>query len=298
MALSIPLTIIAIGALVASSAGLVGSFLILRRMAMLGDAISHAVLPGIAIAFLLTGSRAGPVMLLGAAVFGLITVWLVQGLQRAGVQEDAGIGVTFTALFAIGVVLIALFAGMVHLDLDHVLYGEIAYAPWDPLTVGGQELGPRALWIMGAIFLLNVGVIALFFKQLKLCAFDPAMAAAMGINVSFFHYLLMTLVSITTVGAFDSVGAILVVAMLVVPGATAYLLTERLSSMLALAVAQGFLSSLLGYLLARWLDASISAAMSTVSGMLFLLAFLFAPGGGLVAKWLHRRRLAAESMAE
>lgn len=298
MDLYIPLSIIGIGALVAGSSGLVGSFLILRRMAMLGDAISHAVLPGIAIAFLLTNSRAPLVMVLGAALFGLVTAWLVQTLQRAGVQEDAGIGVTFTALFAIGVVLIALFAGMVHLDLDHVLYGEIAYAPWDTWSLGGLNLGPRALWTMGLIFLVDLGVIALWFKELKICAFDPAMASALGINVTFFHYLLMSLVSITTVGAFDSVGAILVVAMLVVPGATAYLLTERLSLMLLLAVLQGALSSLLGYFLARWLDASIAAAISTASGMLFLLAFLFAPGTGLLARLLHRRRLAAGSVTE
>ncbi|MFZ5818070.1 MAG: metal ABC transporter permease [Bacillota bacterium] len=292
MELYIPLTIIAIGALVAGSAGLVGSFLILRRMAMLGDAISHAVLPGIAVAFLLTGSREPLIMVLGAGAFGLVTAWLVQTLQRAGVQEDAGIGVTFTALFAVGVVLIALFAGRVHLDLEHVLYGEIAYAPWDQWVLAGWNLGPRALWTMGLIFLVDLTVIALFYKELKICAFDPSTAAALGINVGFFHYLLMSLVSITTVGAFDSVGAILVVAMLVVPGATAYLLTEKLSVMLGLAVGVGALSSLFGYLLARWTDSSIAAAMSAVAGFLFLLAFLFAPGTGLVARLLHRRRLA------
>ncbi len=294
MDLYIPLSIIAIGALVAASAGMVGSFLILRRMAMLGDAISHAVLPGIAIAFLVTHTRAAPAMIIGAALFGLITAWLVQTLQRSGVQEDAGMGVTFTALFALGVVLISLFAGRVHLDLDHVLYGEIAYAPWDQWIVAGWNLGPRALWTMGAIFLIDLAVIGLFFKELKICAFDPNTAAALGINVTLFHYLLMSLVSITTVGAFDSVGAILVVAMLVVPGATAYLLTERLSVMLVLAGVQGVLSSLLGYLLARWTDSSIAAAMSTVSGLLFALAFLFAPGTGVVSRILHRRRLASE----
>lgn len=292
MDLYIPISIIAIGALVAGSAGMVGSFLILRRMAMLGDAISHAVLPGIAIAFLLTESRAPLVMVAGAATFGLVTAWLAQTLQRAGVQEDAGIGVTFTSLFATGVVLIALFAGKVHLDLDHVLYGEIAYAPWDTWSIGGWIMGPRALWTMGAIFLIDLAVIGLFFKELKIVAFDPSTAAALGINVTLFHYLLMSLVSITTVGAFDSVGAILVVAMLVVPGATAYLLTERLSTMLLLAVAQGALSSLLGYLLARWTDSSIAAAMSTVSGILFLMAFLFGPENGLVIRLLRRRRLA------
>ncbi|HWI65729.1 MAG TPA: metal ABC transporter permease [Symbiobacteriaceae bacterium] len=284
-------SIIATGALVAASAGMVGCFLVLRRLALLGDAISHAVLPGIALAFLLTGSRSSLVMVLGAGALGLLTTFLVQSLQRAGVQEDAGIGVSFTALFAVGVVLVSLFAGKVDLDLDCVLYGEIAYTPWDTLTLGGFSLGPEALWIMGGIFLLNVVLISLFYKELKICAFDPAMAAAVGVNVALIHYLLMGLVSVTTVGAFESVGAILVVAMMIVPAATAYLLTERLGMMLVLAVLQGVVSSVLGYFLARWLDSSIAAAMTTVSGALFALAFLFAPRTGLVAKALALRSM-------
>ena len=280
MALPAPFVIIAVGALAAGASGLVGSFLVLRRMTMLGDAISHAVLPGIAVAFLLSGRPQSPWALLGAAAFGLLCAYLVQALQRAGVQEDAGMGVTFTALFALGVVLISAFAGRVHLDLEHVLYGEIAYAPWDLWLVGDVSLGPRALWTMGAIFLLDLLAVVLFFKELKFCAFDPATAEALGINVSAFHYLLMTLVSITTVGAFDAVGAILVVAMLVLPGATAYLLTERLSTMLALAVGLGALASVLGYLLARITDTAVAGAMAVVGGVLF----------ALVSWWARRRR--------
>jgi manganese/zinc/iron transport system permease protein len=283
--------IILIGALVAGSAGLVGCFLVLRRLALLGDAISHAVLPGIAIAFLLSGSRSAPAMVLGAGALGLLTTFLVQALQRAGVQEDAGIGVSFTSLFAVGVVLISVFAGQVDLDLDCVLYGEIAYAPWDRLLLGGHDLGPRALWTMGTIFLLNVGVIGSFYKEFKICAFDPQMAAAVGINVALIHYLLMGLVSVTTVGAFESVGAILVVAMMIAPAVTAYLLTERLGVMLLLSVALGVISSALGYLLARWLDSSIAAAMTTVSGALFVLALLLAPRTGLLARAVARRAL-------
>lgn len=282
-------SIIATGALVAASAGMVGCFLVLRRLALLGDAISHAVLPGIAIAFLLSGSRSTLFMVLGAGALGLVTTFLVQSLQRAGVQEDAGIGVSFTGLFAVGVVLVSLFAGKVDLDLDCVLYGEIAYTPWDTLVVGGYSLGPQALWVMGAIFLLNVTVIALLYKEMKICAFDPAMAAAVGINVSLIHYVLMSLVSVTTVGAFESVGAILVVAMMIVPAATAYLLTERLSMMLVLAVLQGVVSAVGGYFVARYLDSSIAAAMTTVSGALFALAFLFAPRTGMVARALALR---------
>ncbi len=283
--------IMTIGALVAGSAGLVGCFLILRRMAMLGDAISHAVLPGIVVAFLLTGSRSPLIMVIGAGAVGLLTTYLVETLHRAGVQEEAGMGVIFTALFALGVVLVTLFAENVHLDLDHVLYGEIAYAPWEQLTVAGRDLGPVSAWTMGSIFVLNIVVIALMYKEFKIAAFDPQMAAAVGINVALVHYILMSLVSITTVGAFESVGAILVVAMLIVPGATAYMLTERLSTMLMLSVAQGALSSVLGYFLARALDSSIAGAITTVSGALFALAFLFAPRQGVIARLLHHRQL-------
>lgn len=285
--------IILTGALVAGSAGLIGSFLVLRRMAMLGDAISHAVLPGIVLAFLITGSRTMPFMVVGAGLVGLLTTFLVQALQRAGVQEDAGMGVIFTALFAAGVVMVTLFARNVHLDLEHVLMGEIAYVPWNTLEVGGLSLGPLAVWTMSGVFLLNLLAIGLFYKEFKIVSFDPQMATALGINVAFFHYLMMGLVSVTTVGAFEAVGAVLVVAMLIVPGATAYLLTERLGVMLGLAVLQGVLSSLLGYLLARWLDASIAGAITTISGMLFLLAFLFAPRTGLIARALAGRAMAS-----
>jgi manganese/zinc/iron transport system permease protein len=286
--------IMAIGALVGGSAGLVGCFLILRRMAMLGDAISHAVLPGIVLVFMLTQGLNPLLMVLGAGAFGLLTTFLVQAMERAGVQEDAGIGVTFTSLFAIGVVLVSLFAGDVHLDLDHVLYGEIAYAPWDLFTVAGINLGPASAWTMGIVFLLNVGLITLFYKEFKICAFDPQMAAAVGINVALMHYLLMGMVSMTAVGAFSSVGAILVVAMLIVPGATAYLLTERLGVMLTLSVVQGALSSVLGFVLATQLDSSIAGAITVVSGGLFALAFLFAPRAGLVSRWIAHRRLRQE----
>lgn len=289
-----PFWIMLTGALVAASAGLIGSFLVLRRMAMLGDAISHAILPGIVVAFLITGSRNPLAMVIGAGLVGLLTTYLVQALHRVGVQEDASMGVIFTALFAVGVVLVTLFARNVHLDLEHVLMGEIAYTPWNQWEIGDRLLGPIAVWTMGGILLLNLTVIGLFYKEFKICSFDPQMAAAVGINVTLIHYIMMTLVSVTTVGAFESVGAILVVAMLIVPGATAYLLTERLSRMLGLAMLQGVLSSVLGYFLARWLDASIAGAMTTASGGLFLLAFLFAPRTGVVARVLHQRRMRSE----
>lgn len=256
---------------------------------MLGDAISHAILPGIVLAFLFSGSRDIIVMLIGAAIIGLATVFLVQLLHQSGVKSDAAIGVTFTALFSIGVVLVSIYTQQVDLDLDCVLYGEIAYVPWDTWQLGGMEMGPRALWGIGGVFLLSLLVVGVFFKQFKLCSFDPALAAAIGIPVMLFHYLLMTLVSLTTVAAFESVGAILVVAMLVVPSATAYLLTDRLHVMLFGSMGAGVLSAVLGYFLASWLDSSIAGAMTAVSGALFLLAFLFSPRHGLVGKMAARR---------
>ncbi|WP_232695405.1 metal ABC transporter permease [Brevibacillus daliensis] len=286
--------IILTGSLVAATCGFLGCFLILRRMAMLGDAISHAILPGIAIAFLLTGGRDSIAMLVGAAVIGLLTVFLIQLFHQSGVKSDAAIGVTFTALFAIGVVLISLYGSHIDLDLDCVLYGEIAYVPWDTLVINGAEWGPRAVWGLGIIFIISLLVVGLFFKQFKICTFDPAMAAAIGIPVALFHYLLMGLVSMATVASFESVGAILVVAMMVVPSATAYLLTDRLPVMLGLSMLIGVLCSILGYSLATWLDSSIAGSMTVVAGLLFLISFLFSPRYGLVSKWQVRRQIKLE----
>lgn len=278
--------------LVAASCGFIGCFLILRRMAMLGDAISHSVLLGIVLAFLLTHRLGALPMFLGAAVMGLMTTFLVQLFHRGGAQEDAAIGVTFTSLFALGVVLLTLFAGDVHLDTEHVLFGEIAYVPWDILVWNDVELGPRAIWTVGGVFLLTLLVTGLLFKEFKLVAFDPALAASMGIPVALLHYMQMTLVSLTTVAAFDSVGSILTIAMLIAPGATAYLLTDRLERMLALSVVAGVVSALAGYGLAVWLDVSISGAMATAAGILFTLAFLLSPRHGVLVRRWQQKRLA------
>lgn len=285
------LWIIVIGTLVALSCGLLGCFLVLRRLSMIGDAISHAVLPGVVMAFLLTGSRSPLPVFIGAVALGLLTTVVIQALERGGVQGDAAIGVTFTSLFAIGVILISHYTEKVDLDLDCVLYGEIALAPYDLWMAGGRDMGPRAAWTSGILLLINLSFLLIFYKEWKICAFDPAMAAAAGIPVAAMHYLLMSLVSITTVGAFESVGAILVVAMLIVPGATAYLLTDRLDRMLLVAAVVGFLSALLGYLLSRRLDCSPAGAMAGVAGLLFMLAFLFSPSHGVVSRFVARRRL-------
>lgn len=269
------LVIILTASLFAVSCGLLGSFLILRKMAMVGDAISHAVLPGIVIAFMLTGSRDSFQMIIGAASLGIFTTFFIQFLtKKARLQTDASIGVTFTWLFALGVILISFFAGQVDLDQECVLYGEIAYVPIDVwLTDSGINMGPKALYVSATILLLNVVFIYIAYRKLYLTTFDPAFAASIGISVSLWNYLLMGAVSMTTVAAFESVGAILVVALLVVPPATAYLLTEKLKWMLFLSSIFAVLISIGGYYLAVLLDGSIAGAIVTVSGILFFITF-------------------------
>lgn len=278
--------IIVAGSLVAISCGLLGCFLILRKMAMVGDAISHAVLPGIVVAFLITGDRDSITMLIGAGIIGMLTTFLIEFFHKKGkLQTDASIGVTFTWLFAIGVILISVYAGKVDLDQDCVLYGEIAYVPIDLwITKSGNILGPRVLYIAGAVLAILLLFISLGYKELFLTTFDPAYAAAIGISTTLWHYLLMGAVSITTVASFESVGAILVVALLIAPPATAYLLTENLKKMMIISSLLGVVISAGGYYLAAWLDGSIAGAMATVAGFLFGLAFLFAPKEGILKR--------------
>ena len=282
------LYIILTGSLVATSCALLGSYLILRKMAMVGDAISHAVLPGIVIAFLISGSRDSVTMLIGAGAIGILTTFLIEFFhKKARLQTDASIGVTFTWLFAVGVVLISLFAGKVDLDQDCVLYGEIAYVPLDLIiTDTGIILGPKALYVMGTVLLMVIVFILIGYKELYLTTFDPAFASAIGISTTLWHYLLMGAVSATTVASFESVGAILVVALLIAPPATAYLITDNFKHMLFLSALTGILSSVIGYYLAVWLDGSIAGAIATTSGVLFALALLLSPAHGLLFKKL------------
>lgn len=260
----------------AVTCGLLGCFLVLRKMSMVGDAISHAVLPGIVIAFLLSGSRETLPMLLGAGTMGLVATFLIEYFhRRAKLQTDAAIGVTFTFLFAIGIIFISAFAGQVDIDQDCVLYGEIAYVPIDLwITAAGVNLGPRPVYMLSAVLLLVVLFIALGYKELKLTSFDPEFAAAIGISTGLWHYLLMAAVSLTTVSAFESVGAILVIAFLIGPPATAYLLTHDLRQMIWITVGLGIFIAFSGYWLAYWLNASIAGCMAVVVGVCFLAAFI------------------------
>jgi manganese/zinc/iron transport system permease protein len=288
--MSASLEIQAIAVVVAAACALPGVFLVLRRTAMMSDAISHTVLLGIVLAFFVVQDLASPFLILGAAAMGLLTVALVELLTGTRlVKEDAAIGLVFPALFSIAVILISRFARGVHLDVDAVLLGELAFAPFDRLTVLGLDL-PRALAVMGGILLLNLIFIALFYKELKLATFDAGLAAALGFSPVLIHYGLMALVSLTAVGAFDAVGSILVVALMVTPAAAAYLLTSDLRTMLILSVGIGVAGALGGYWLARSLDANIAGSIATVIGLIFVGVFLLAPDRGVLAVARRRER--------
>lgn len=293
--------IIITGVLCALACALVGNYLVLRRMSMMGDAISHAVLPGLAAAFILTGSRTSIAMFIGAVVVGVLTALLTQWVHRFGkVEEGASMGVVFTALFAVGLILIQFGARHVDLDPGCVLYGAVEYAPLDLVAVGAFMI-PRAVVQLGAVLLLNAMVVILFYKELKLSAFDPELATSLGINATAMHYLLMTLVAITTVASFEAVGSILVVAMLIVPGAAAWLLTERLGRMIGVSLLIAGVSAVLGHLGAVYLprlfglNATTTAGMMAVmTGVLFGLALLFSPKQGIVSRLVDRISVASQ----
>lgn len=270
--------------LVGLSCGFIGVLLILRRMAMMADAISHTVLLGIVVAYIVTRQLSGVHMLIGATIAGLLTAVLVQWFHARGVQQEASIGVVFTSLFAIGVVLIATQVGNAHLDIQHTLMGEITFIPWEKIELPWIGSIPEAVVLLSVVLVVVLLVILGFYKEWKLTSFDPALAASLGISVMFMHYVFMTLVSMTTVAAFDAVGAIMVVAMLITPAASAYLWTDRLLFMFALSGTFGILSAFMGYYIAVWLDTSISGSMAFATGIIFMISFLCSPKHGVLAR--------------
>jgi len=291
--------IVITGALSAMACALLGNFLVLRRMSMMGDAISHAVLPGLAIAFLITGSRESLPMLIGAVAIGVLTAFMVQGISKlSNLDKGATMGVVFTTLFAVGLILIRQAADHVDLDPGCVLYGAIELTPLDTYEIYGYEIPAAALTNAGML-LLNGLFVVILYKELKITTFDPALATTMGINANVMHYVLMTFVAATTVAAFESVGSILVIAMLIVPAAGAHLLTDRLPVMLVISLLIALASAVLGHVFAItipvWFgfrDTSTAGMMGVAAGIIFLLVFLFAPRHGLVSRLLNQALLA------
>jgi len=288
--------IVAVGAVSAVACALPGCFLVLRKMSMMGDAISHAVLPGIAVAFLMTGTRSSISMFVAAAITGILTAVFTQWVSRFGrVDRGAAMGIVFTTLFAVGLLMIVRAADHVDLDPGCVLYGAMEMTPLDTRNIFGWNI-PRAVLSIGVVLLVNLLLILALFKELRISAFDTSLSDTLGFSSRFLHYLLMTIVAVTTVAAFEAVGSIIVIAMLIVPPATALLLTHRLVPMLIIASLVGVLSAFLGHYSANtipgWFgydSTSTSGMMATVAGLLFTIAWLFSPSEGLIVRRFRNR---------
>jgi manganese/zinc/iron transport system permease protein len=292
--------IILVAVLAAVSCALPGCFLVLRRMSLMGDAISHAILPGLVVAFLISQNRAGLPMFLGAVVVGLLTAVLTESLRRVGrVDESASMGVVFTSLFAVGVVLISVFARQVDLDPNCVLNGNLEALPFSPDKLR------QVVFSLSAILLVNALLVVVLFKEFRITSFDPQLSSTLGINSTLMHFLLMTMTALTTVAAFEAVGAILVVAMLIVPAATAQLMTDRLSVMVTLAAVMAAIFAVGGHLFAVTLPAATGIPGVDVAGMIAVVggaglvsAAVFAPRLGLLSRLRHHRRLARQIIVD
>ena len=280
-----------IAVIISVACALPGAFLVLRKMSMMSDSITHTILLGIVVAFFLTHDLTSPLLIIGAAFMGVVTVWLTETLTETRLlSEDSAIGVVFPLLFSIAIILITRYAGSVHLDTDSVLLGELAFAPFDRMILFGSDIGAKAIYSSSVLLLLNALVIALFYKELKVVTFDPLLASVLGFSPSLIHYGLMTLVSLTAVGAFEAIGSVLVVAFMIGPPVTAYLLTDDLKAMLLLSALFGALSGVLGYQVASLLDVSIAGSMAVATGLIFALIFTFAPKRGIIGVLIRRSR--------
>ncbi|MBA4437838.1 MAG: metal ABC transporter permease [Nitrosopumilus sp.] len=283
--LSNDLIIIGTAVLVAANCASIGTFLVLRQMAMMSDAISHAILLGIVIAVFMVGGRETIPVIVGGVLSGILTVSIVEMLYRTGkLKKDSSIGIVFPFLFAIGVILVTQ-AGNVHIDAQHVLYGSIEFVPFDTLYLDEINLGSKSVWVLGILAIANISFITILYKELKISTFDASVAVSVGLMPMLIHYLLMIMVATTSVVAFESVGAILVIAFFIVPASGAYLLTDRLSHMIGISVILGTVSAIAGYLFAILFDVSIAGSMATIAGAIFGIIWVFAPNRGLISRW-------------
>lgn len=287
-----------IAIVVALACSIPGVFLILRKMSMMTDAITHTILLGIVMAFLITNDLNSPLLIIGATLMGVFTVFLTEVIHGTGlVAEDSSIGIVFPFLFSIAIIMISKYAGAVHLDTDSVFLGQLEFAIFNRFKLFGKDLGPKSLFVMGSILLVNIVYVGLFFKELKLATFDKGLALALGFSPTIIHYSLMGIVSITAVGAFEAVGSIVVIAFMVGPPVTAYLMTDDLKRMIFLSGGVGVLNGILGYQFAMIFDVSIGGSMALMTGVVFLLVFIFAKERGLIST-IRRRKSQEKEFAE
>lgn len=275
--------------LTAAACSALGTFLILRRLSMMSDAISHTVLLGIVLAFFVTYDLGSPWLLLGAAIMGVVTVSLVELLGKTNlVKYDDAIGVVFPLLFAIAVILISKFAGNAHLDTDMVLMGEVIYSGLNTAQIGGIEV-PKAALKMGGLLVGIIAFIAVFYKEMKVSTFDTEYAKLIGVPTGILFYAFMSLTSLTTVAAFDAVGSILVISFFIAPAATALLFTKNLTQTLIISVIFSMINSIIGYEIAIHTNASIAGLCAVVNTLVYMLALLVNPKG-FITTYIRRAR--------
>ncbi|THB75819.1 MAG: metal ABC transporter permease [Desulfobulbaceae bacterium] len=280
------------GTIVAIVAGVVGCLVVLRRMAFLGDALSHAMIAGVAGGYLvmklLFGAEAhAPGMLLGSLLAAIATVALISFVSRISrVKEDTAIGIMYTGIFALGVVAVSIFRHYIHIDLMHFIMGDI-------LGVADTDL-----WVSALVAAFVLTILILFFRHFQLATFDPVMAASIGLPVLLIDYVLTTCVSLVVVSAVSMVGVILVVGLLITPAATAYLLSDRLDRMMMLSALFGVTSVIGGLYLCVWLDSAGGGAIMLFCTLQFLVVLAVAPKYGLLARWMRLRKLVPQQVVE
>lgn len=271
----------------AAACSVLGVFLVLRGLSMVSDAISHSVLLGIVLAFFVVKDIDSVWLLIGAAIFGVLTTLAIELLIKSRrVSEDSAVGLVFPLFFSIAVILITKYARNVHLDTEIVLTGEVILAPFNRVDFFGFSL-PRAMVQMGIVFCINMIFIVLSFTRMKLSTFDPVFATVAGVGSVLLYYVFMGLVSLTAVAAFESVGAILAISFFIAPAASAYLLTKDLKTTLALAIGYAIINSYLGYVFAIKHNLSMSGMCAAVSGITFFITVVLCKGG-LVSKAIER----------
>ena len=285
------LEIIILTSLLAIMTVLPGIFLVLNNTALMSDAITHAILPGIVIMFLIIKKLESPLLIAGASVAGLLTVALTQWIiQTNRLKKDAAIGLVFPLFFSVGVILISTLAATIHLDTDMVLLGELAYAPFHRLYIGSLDCGPYALWQMMVVVLLNSSILYCTYPGLILSIFDANVARTQGFKPQLLYYILMALTSISAVSAFEVAGSLLVVTLMITPAASALLLCTTLGSLMHTSIFLTLFASLSGYFFAHLMDLSISGSIATMHGVIFLLTFIFAPEKGIVSHFKRSYR--------
>lgn len=280
-----------IAVVVAVACSICGVFLVLRKMSMLSDSISHTVILGIVLAYVVIRDLHSPFLLIGAAIIGVFTVFLTETIKKTKiVSEDSSIAVVYPFLFSIAVIIVSVYFKNVHLDTDSVFLGELVFAPFSRLEIFGVDIGPKALYIGLFILVINLVAIKLFFKEIKISTFDPLLGMFIGFSPVLIHYGFVTLVSLTSVGSFEVVGSILVVAFMIIPANTAYLITKDLKKLFVISIILAAVSAIIGFGIAYLLDVSISGMMATISGVIFLLVLIFNPCNGFISIILKRRR--------